>query len=640
MNKSSNPSAGSGLLVVLFSMCVIAALVAAIYSVTSSQVNIARREVSRAAATTYGDGVMESLFDQWRTAMISVSNATDRASGLTNAALSATLALPSSTTLPPPAGVSVLSWSVTAQTPMLASTTDAAGRPIPENGTNSSQRLRLYYLATVTIQYYVPANYRTVTLQRTFVRAGRNVFDNFFFGTQPKVEFHPGPPMYVSGTVYVGGDLFAAHDSLHFTQDVTYTGTMNLDFRPEDSRYGTETPSLTAASAPGVNWPTGNAPRYGTQQKLFDTQLSKLDPNFIDDPSSNDTNSDGNNNNDGFHELIEEQNTVGSTNPDPLQLDSTTSERLASNADYRVYVNASNAVSIYKGSSTTPLATSNAEYIAINGALTTNTALKDVREGDNVRVVTMDVGKITAAAAAGTIKDSANSGDGMLFYIKDTSAGTSVSTKVVDSSSGSSTSVTSTSRRGVKLVNGAKLPSVGLSIVTANIAYIQGDYNTGATSSVKPASNTATSYTPPTDNPSPVVTGYNRAPAAVVGDAVNVLSNAWNDANSLQSISSRAATSTTINTAIIAGNVPTTTASYSGGIENFVRFHEDWSNDYLTIYGALALLYDSEQATGLWNSADYSPPNRRWYYDTNLQDHNPPGFRLARVYERGPWVSR
>jgi hypothetical protein len=523
---------------------------------------------------------------------------------------------------------------------MLTPTTDPAGRPVPENGTNSALRTRLSYLATVTVQYYVPSVLRTVTLQRTFVRSGRNVFDNFFFGTQPKVEFQPGPPMYVSGPVYVGGDLYAAQDSLHFTQDVTFTGSMTLNYRPEDSRYGTTAPTLTAATAPGNNWPVNNPPRYGAQQKLLDTPLSKLDPNFIDDPISNDTDSDGNNNNNGFHEIVDEQNTVGPSNPDPLQLDATTSERLAQNADYRIYVDASNTVTIYKGQSTTALANTTAEYIAISGALTTNTALKDVRESDNVRVVTMDVGKINTAYTTSKITDNVSPGDGLLFYVKDTSVGTSVSTKVVNSSTGSSTSVTSTSRRGVKLVNGATLPSIGLSVVTPNIAYIQGDYNTGKTATSQPPSNTATSYTPPVDNPSPVVSGYNRAPAAVSGDAVNVLSNAWNDANSLLAVSSRAATSTTINTAIIAGNVPTTTSSYSGGIENFVRFHEDWGNDYLTVYGAFALLYDSEQAKGPWNAASYSPPSRRWYYDTNLQDHNPPGFRIARTYERGQWLQR
>ena len=86
--------------------------------------------------------------------------------------------------------------------------------------------------------------------------------------------------------------------------------------------------------------------------------------------------------------------------------------------------------------------------------------------------------------------------------------------------------------------------------------------------------------------------------------------------------------------------MPTTSASYSGGIENFSRFHEDWTNKYITIYGTLAQLFNSEQAKGTWSLADYSAPNRRWYYDTKLQDNNPPGFRIARVYERGRWTTR
>ena len=81
--------------------------------------------------------------------------------------------------------------------------------------------------------------------------------------------------------------------------------------------------------------------------------------------------------------------------------------------------------------------------------------------------------------------------------------------------------------------------------------------------------------------------------------------------------------------------MPTTTASYSGGIENFTRFNEDWGSSYFTIYGALALLYDSEQATHPWVNASYNPPARRWYYDNLLLNNNPPGFRAAHVYSRG-----
>lgn len=637
---------GSGLLAVLFTMSIVAALVATVYSVTNTQVAVTRRTANRAAALSYADGVMESLFDQWRAAMIGVTNSADRAGGLSNTTLASTLTAPSAATLPLPAGVTFGSWSVVACTPLLAPTTDAGLRPLPENGTNSSLRVRLYYLATVNVNFAAPSGYKTVTIQRTFIRAGRNLFDNFFFGTQPNIEFHPGPPMYVGGTSYIGGNLFTAHDSLHYDKDVTFTGTHTINYHSLDSRLGTA-PTITTGGL-GDNWDINSPPHYGAQQKLFDTPISGLDSAFLDHPNGNDTDSDSDPNNDGYHEMIEEQDPIPTGKTDPLQLDSATSERLSKNADYRIYVNGANTVSIFKGTSTIALGTTAAEYVAIRGSLTTNTAIKDVRENDNVRLVSVDVAKVRTAYNASTITDNVGGGDGLLFYVKDSSAGSSVaSVPIVNTVTGVTASlVTSSKQRGIRLFNGAKLPgegstglAKGFSVVTPNSVYIQGDYNTGTAGASKPPSNTATSYTPPTDNPNPYVTGYDRVPAAVVGDAINILSNGWNDANSTLAVGIRAATNTTINTAIVAGNVPTGTGgSYSGGIENFTRFHEDWASDYLTIYGALALLFDSAQANGKWSLASYNPPNRRWYYDTLLRDNNPPGFRVARTYERGSWV--
>ena len=522
---------------------------------------------------------------------------------------------------------------------MLATTTDPAGRPTLENGTNSRLRVRIYYRASVTVQFraLTGSGTSTATVQRIFVRAGRNIFDNFFFGTQPNVEFQPGPDMYVGGTVYVGGNLFTAQNALHFMQDVTFTGTQTLNYRTTDARYGGTAPDITTGGL-GDNWSLNSPPHVGTQQKLLDVPMSSLDPNFLDDPISNDTDSDGNPNNNGYHEIIEE--VTDTSKPDPLQLDAADSERLSKSADYRIYVNSSDALTIYSGSSATALSTSSSEYKALSGAITRNTALTDDREGDNVRLVTVDVSKITTAAAAGTIVDSVGSNDGYLLYVTDNSVGTSVKTNIVNSVTGTKTAVTSSRARAVKLINGATLPTAGLSVVSPNPVYIQGDYNTGSTLVAQPASNTATSYTPPTDTPSPVVGSYNRAPAAVVGDAVNILSNSWNDANSSSALGTRVASSTTVNTAIVAGNVPTTTSSYSGGIENFTRFHEDWSAAYFTIYGALALLYDSEQATHPWANASYNPPNRRWYYDTLLQNTNPPGFSVAHTYSRGDRIQQ
>jgi len=638
MKTLRNAESASGLLAVLFFMVLTMMTVAMIYSVTNSHVIAGRRTIDRSIAIAYADGVLESLFDQWRTQMSTVSNSTDRDSGMSTSALTAAISPPDGTTLPPPANVSLSSWSITAQTPLLVTTTDSGGRPVKETGTTASFRVRIYYRASVTVQFRSATGSKTATVQRIFCRAGRNMFDNFFFGTQPNVEFHPGPDMYVNGSVYIGGNLYTAHNSLHFMQDVTFTGTQTLNFRREDARYGSETPDITHGGL-SDNWSPSNPPHVGAQQKLLDVPMSSLDPKFLDDPISNDSDPTGNPNDNGYHEIIEE--VTDPTQSDPLQLDSDTSERLSNAADYRIYVDAAGTLTIYNSAGQL---TSGADYTAIVNAITLNTAMTDDREGDNVRMITVDVSKITTAANNKTLIDGNSTqksngkpagGDGFLIYVSDKSVGTSVKTNIVDSSTGKKTAVTSAKVRGVKLINGASLPNAGLTVVSPNPVYIQGDYNTGSTTGAQPASNTTSNYTPPTDTPSPTVGTYNRIASAVVGDAVNILSNNWNDANSVSGLSSRVATSTTVNTAIVAGNVPTTTNSYSGGIENFTRFHEDWSSSYFTIYGALALLFDSEQAIHPWSNASYNPPSRRWYYDTQLQNSNPPGFSATKTYSRG-----
>jgi type II secretory pathway pseudopilin PulG len=658
---------GSTLLAVIFIMVIVASLAGIVLTITTNVSRLSKRTNERAQAIAYGDAVLESLFDQWRQAMISATADTDRKQGLSNSSLTGFTA-PSTGVLTPPPNISLASYSVVAATPLLVPLPGSADRPLPENGTRSSLRARLHYLATATVNFPGPTALNgAVTIQRDFVRAGKNIFDNFYFGTQKATEMHPGAPMYISGTCYIGGDLYTAHDYLHYLKDVTYTGTHTIDYRPEDSRKGTAPTILNGGL--GDNWDLNNQPHVGSEQKLFDVKLTDLDPRFVDDPRANDLNSTtGPNtsynsvNDDGFHEIIEKYESPGA---DPLQLDNPTnpdagspsnSERLVSQADYRIEVDIDNKLSIFKGASTTALA-SGADFTAIKNAITMNTAIYDKREGDNVRVITLDVGAIATAYSASKILDNVGASDGLTFYIQDTSAKRDSTGAPILQTPQHPTlpgalpdgTVTSTSARGVKLINGATLPynatnKTGFTVVSPNSVYIQGDYNTGTTATLKPASNTATSYTPPNDTPSPVVSGYNRAPAAVVGDAVKILSNAWTDAKSTSTGpngSGPTASNTTVNCAIVAGNVPTVSGEYSGGIENFARFLEDWSGGkYFTVYGSLALLYNSAWSTQPWSLARYSPPNRRWYYDPLLQDTNPPGFRIARSYERGRRIIR
>jgi hypothetical protein len=130
-----------------------------------------------------------------------------------------------------------------------------------------------------------------------------------------------------------------------------------------------------------------------------------------------------------------------------------------------------------------------------------------------------------------------------------------------------------------------------------------------------------------------------------MGDAVMLLSNAWNDANSSKSVDNRAASNTTYNMAIMGGYMPSgyqpasgAQYGYSGGGCNFPRFLETWSGDSCTYYGSMVELFTSKTFTGKWDTGNiYSPPYRRWNYDTNYANSAPPGSLATVVYTRGSW---
>jgi len=172
-----------------------------------------------------------------------------------------------------------------------------------------------------------------------------------------------------------------------------------------------------------------------------------------------------------------------------------------------------------------------------------------------------------------------------------------------------------------------------------NPVYIQGDYNTGRTGSSETPANSANNGTG-----SNIVSGYTEQPCAVLGDAVNILSNSWSDSASSSSVSSRVASPTTVNTAIVSGIVPTGLAtsganSYSGGAENFPRFLEDWSGGKtFTYYGSMVELFQSKQSIGFWGNGNvYSPPNRNWNFDTLFYTQPPPGTLTIVTYSKARW---
>jgi Tfp pilus assembly protein PilX len=188
-------------------------------------------------------------------------------------------------------------------------------------------------------------------------------------------------------------------------------------------------------------------------------------------------------------------------------------------------------------------------------------------------------------------------------------------TKLYDNGYGPSNGVIYNSYSGsadfpaLRLKNGAEV-DFPLTVASQNPVYTQGNFNS-----------------------------INKKPVAIFGDAVTFLSTAWNDANSSLALSSRIANGTTVNASIMTGNVETTSSDYSGGFENLPRFLENWSGKTFGWKGSMVCLWTSEQAIASWNGTYYSPPNRNWQYDTDLNDpaNLPPQSPVVRVFQRVGW---
>jgi hypothetical protein len=304
---------------------------------------------------------------------------------------------------------------------------------------------------------------------------------------------------------------------------------------------------------------------------------------------------------------------VGTTNPEVRTISSTGGGKITvsvglTNAHSSGELVQAGDISVYNAAGTLLNSGSSGNdqniYNLVTSAVYPRRSLYDYREGGTIQVADLDINKITAASDAGTILNFYG-----VIYIADTGA-------VVGS-----TPV----RRAIRLINGYALPvasnnsnSAGLTVVSENPVYIKGNYNTGSTNTNPP------SNTDPTT--SSVVSPYTRRPAAVIADAITILSSNWSDAyNASTNISGRLAVSTTINAALVAGTVPSGVngATYSGGAENFVRFLEDWNNNsrVFCYWGSMVQLYQSKQAISPYNGAGNifkNPKIARYYWDSGF----------------------
>ncbi len=183
-------------------------------------------------------------------------------------------------------------------------------------------------------------------------------------------------------------------------------------------------------------------------------------------------------------------------------------------------------------------------------------------------------------------------------------------------------SYTTPNSYGVRIRNADELKSAaagaptvkGMSVISDQAVYVKGHYNS-----------------------------VNKKPAAIMCDAVNILSNNWNftletGAANNPNWANRNATATTVNAAFLAGTDSTggvegaagQGGAYNGGLENYPRFQENWGGITFTYRGSFVSLNTPRHSTGVWvnpgsscnatTGCYYAAPTRAWAYDTAFND--------------------
>ena len=292
------------------------------------------------------------------------------------------------------------------------------------------------------------------------------------------------------------------------------------------------------------------------------------------------------------------------TVPAPDVFDPTPGKIYWDHADLRLVLamNASNSpvgVQVHNQDDTTNAAattTLNACSGSISGKAVGTTTMYNYRESNNVRLLEVDLRALFDCLynsnwfnTGKALSDTTDGGLVFHFTVK------------------GPRSALAQSLYGMRVRNASQLQSTnaaaprvkGLTVISDQAAYLLGNYNS-----------------------------TNKIPAAVMADTINELSNAWNDANASNGVGSRIASSTTYNTAFLSGTDTTGSiegtggqgGAYNGGVENYPRFHEDWTGMVNTYRGSFVSLGRPNHASGSWGSQSYNPPSRDWNYDTSFNN--------------------
>ena len=661
---------GQALVAALILTAVTVSIAALVVQRTTGSARMSARSNDYAETERVSDGLIEYAFGVWKAATLAKGaplGATFDTNGKATAlALSELNGLTPATVIP--AGYTTLptndpdgdgTWKVALVDYMGVPVSAPPGRLLVSLPDYPGWRGYAYnYLASVRLRtssgLSKEANMRAgAGTRRLFQYIEVPLFQAMYF-FEHDLEIYRPAPMIVGGLVHSNSRLLLSGSKDQSGVELEFQGNISYAGGSDDyAGYPASEPPIGGLAWSGTTASNMESPTFsrgGMSDQL--SKVSRYEPlgnkpaAVLDAPPTGplaadgqligpDGDSDGNPNNDSYHELIE---PPVSSATDPKEI---AKRRLYNKAGVIVSVNGKtitttgtnpNYNSVISVSTQNGATLTSAQVDTIKKSLS-KTSIWDERENKMVDVVNVDVSKVTPELNAAT-------GFNGVLYVQDVTPATTGDTEP----------------KTIRLQKGGTLPDDGLTVASQNPVYIQGDYNTGTTyksdgtpnSTLVPANSTGN----PNNTDSAVVSGYQRKPSAVIADAVMFLSNAWKDTNAASSssaLSSRVASNTTINTAIMSGFLPSgfdpdgpggaAAYGYSGGANNFPRFLEDWSNKSMTYYGSMVELFQSKTFIGKWNTGDiYSPPKRRWNYDTMFSTTPPPGSVDAVVIVRGTWA--
>ena len=613
---------GSALFLALILAVVMASVMAGIFGYLTHTTQIEKRSNVRLEATYAAEYALEKAFEDLRV-LVGRDTAALPTIAQTTGQTNVTVA---PTTLFTTAGG--YTWNAYLTVPI------ENGIPVAAHSSYNSSQGAYQFLSvaelTRTVSLQAPVH---VQIQREWKYVLTPLFQYAIF-YNGDIELFPGASFVVNGRVHSNGKIYTGTSaSITFADYVSNVNGLTNQYKALDPR---------APGSPGTNITYNKGPAVVTSREEPPGTLSE-------------DMTDTNRNNDGPRELIEIA--------DFLSTDPNLADRLYNRAGLKILANttgtdaaANNGVVVPANKriflttdgtlipATDPLATYFATMVATG-------SMQDYREGATLTTTDIDVSKITTGYNGGglpqTIPSATNWPNNISVpaALRNQPIPVALRGKPLWNGILYVADVTNASshRVGIRMLNGTMLPDgsnasspvPGLTIATANPAYIVGDYNTGGVAPVNSGTNLAASN---------YAASYTVQPASIIADAVTVVSSSWISGgyNSVSALGSRTPVNTTINSAVVSGDVSSDGTAYSGGVENFLRLLENWSGRRLTYYGSMINLYQSQQATAHWRNTGvyYNAPSRNWYFDVNFLDPRklPPGTPVSRSLKRGQWA--